>query len=173
MCVFWALQLSAGQVLAAVHDIHNDKACGKFTTATFLGKKCAVLCASCFWTLQSAWIAFAMDGRSPPLSCSYLIKQARWRANSTNFLNEGGQTAKIIGVVHAAAGIGMASGTLHIKYAYPFGFLTDIYVLAAFVFPAELAAARVLMLGALAINVISGLPSPSLLLAKALQKQAR
>ena len=64
MCVFWALQLSAGQVLAAVHDIHNDKACGKFTTATFLGKKWAILCASIFWLLQSAWIAFAMGGGS-------------------------------------------------------------------------------------------------------------
>ena len=62
LCIFWALQLCSGQVFAAVHDIRNDRACGKFTTATFLGKERAILCACCFWLLQSAWIIYALDG---------------------------------------------------------------------------------------------------------------
>ena len=77
-------------------------------------------------------------------------------------------------MIHAAAGIGMAAGTLHIKYAYPLGFLTDIYVLAALILPPAMVAARVAVAVVCVANVVSGLPSPSLLLAKMLQqKQAR
>ena len=94
-CVFWALQLCAGQILAAVHDIHNDAKCGKFTTATYLGKKKSIVTASVVWMLQSLW-SLSMLGVHP-----------------------------VIGAVHFAFGLMMAKGSGHIKYAYPFGFMLD------------------------------------------------
>ena len=134
-CIFWALQLCAGQILAAVHDIHNDGKCGKFTTATYLGKKRSIVTASVVWMLQSLWSLSMLE--VPPM----------------------------VGAVHFTFGILMASGCGHIKYAYPFGFMLDSYVLWN-TMPQSLPVARILIGTFLVVNIVSGLPSPSVWLAK-------
>lgn len=99
MVVFWALQLLSGQIFAAIHDIRSDLKGGKYTTATMLGKGPSVLLATSFWVSQS--ICGAAFDLVPMVTAA----------------------------MHAALGASIASGHVHLKYAYPAGFLFDIALL--------------------------------------------
>ena len=99
MVVFWALQLVSGQIFAAIHDIRSDLKGGKFTTATMLGKGPSVLLATSFWIFQSICGA----------TCDLV--------------------PMVTAATHAVLGASIASGHVHLKYAYPAGFLFDIALL--------------------------------------------
>lgn len=99
LVVFWSLQLVSGQIIASVHDIQADLQGGKFTTATLLGKRTAIIVASLVWITQSIWSLVKSPLPAP------------------------------IVAVHAAFGFGMLVGLVPIKLAYPAGFLFDVAVL--------------------------------------------
>lgn len=96
MITFWSLQLMSGQIIAATHDIASDLKGGKFTTATFLKKNVAIRLAAVLWIGQS-------------LSAVLYSITPLWAA-----------------FAHVFFGFGIFTGAVHIKFAYPLGFLFDI-----------------------------------------------